>query len=51
VEHLRVDDALDEIGPGGSLRGRRVVVGRMAVQAAIATTSGASVRPLSPSNR
>ena len=51
VEDPRVDDALDEIGPGGIPRGRWVAVVRSVGQAATAAMSGARVSPVSPSNR
>src|SRR5512141_1654368 len=44
-----VDDALDEIGPGGILRGRWVAAGAMGAQL-ITAASGWSVSPVSPSN-
>jgi hypothetical protein len=49
VESPRVDDPLNEIGPGGILRGRLRVVGSLGGQAATAAMSGASVMPVSPS--
>ena len=49
VEDLRIDDTLDEIGPGGILRGRGLAVGRWSGQAATWTMSGARVMPVSPS--
>src|SRR4029079_13840637 len=50
VDDPRVDDALDEIGPGGFPRGRCFFVWRVTVQAT-ATASGARVRAVSPSDR
>ena len=51
VEDLAIDDALDEGGFGVLCRSRPVGGFPIRVQAATAATSGAMVRPESPSNR
>src|SRR6185312_10483377 len=51
VDDLPVDDALDQGGLGLTGRGRPVGRFAICVQAATATTSGARVKPDSPSKR